>query len=162
MVCAHHLYYHNIDGSTRIIKEAYGKGRAVSLLHPSDLVISADTMVCYKGELMGKPKGEEDVYTMLRKLTGAVHEVITSYAIFSGGEAKIQRTCEAKIFLEKMADMEIEEYLETGSPLDKAGAYGIQDKDFINAKILSGDYYTVMGLPRDDLEDDLYALGALE
>jgi septum formation protein len=61
-----------------------------------------------------------------------------------------------------MADVEIEMYLDTGSPFDKAGSYGVQDKDFINSKILQGDMYTIMGLPRYELEDDLVDLGIIE
>ena len=61
-----------------------------------------------------------------------------------------------------MADLEIEEYLDTLSPLDKAGAYGIQDKDFIESKILSGSYETIVGLPIDELEEDLVKLGIIE
>jgi septum formation protein len=68
----------------------------------------------------------------------------------------------AKLYIEKMADAEIEMYLDTGSPYDKAGAYGVQDKDLIYSKILQGDMYTIMGLPKYELEDDLVDLGIIE
>ena len=61
-----------------------------------------------------------------------------------------------------MADAEISIYIDSGSPFDKAGAYGIQDNDFIDGKVVDGDYYTIMGLPKDDLEDDLVRLGIID
>lgn len=142
--------------------EAQGKGREVALKHPDDIVISSDTMVSYLGKQLGKPKDEEDVYRMLRMLSGNVHEVVTAYAIYKCEKELLHRVCTAKIFIEKMADVEIQSYIDTGSPFDKAGAYGIQDKDCIECKILEGDYYTVMGLPKDDLEADLLSLGIIE
>ena len=144
------------------LEEALCKGEVVSLAHMDDIVISADTMVSYKGIQLGKPKDEEDARRMLRLITGDVHEVITAYAIFKGGKVQEKRVCRARVYLEKMADLEIEEYLDTLSPLDKAGAYGIQDKDFIESKILSGSYETIVGLPIDELEEDLVKLGIIE
>lgn len=138
--------------------EAQGKGKDISDKYPLDYVISADTMVYFKGEQLGKPKDREDAKRMLRMLSGATHEVVTAYSIFKGGEELISRTVIAKLYIEKMADSEIEMYLDTLSPFDKAGAYGIQDSDFIDCKILSGDYFTIMGLPRNELEKDLLHL----
>ena len=125
-------------------------------------LLSSDTIVIFNNEKFGKPKDEEDARRMLRLITGDVHEVITAYAIFKGGKVQEKRVCRARVYLEKMADLEIEEYLDTLSPLDKAGAYGIQDKDFIESKILSGSYETIVGLPIDELEEDLVKLGIIE
>ncbi len=144
------------------LKEAQGKGKEVALLHPSDIVIASDTMVSYQGEQLGKPKDAEDVFRMLRMLTGNVHEVVTAYTIMKGDTELKHRVCVARVFLEKMADCEIQSYIDSGSPFDKAGAYGIQDSDFIESKVLSGDYYTIMGLPMDDLEKDLLDLGIID
>lgn len=99
---------------------------------------------------------------MLRLLTGHVHEVVTAYTIMKGNQELRHRVSVAKVYLEKMADAEISIYIDSGSPFDKAGAYGIQDSDFIEGKVVEGDYYTIMGLPRDDLEDDLVDLGIIE
>ncbi len=140
------------------LKEAQGKGREVALTHPNDIVIACDTMVSYLGEQLGKPKDEADIYRMLRLLTGNVHEVVSAYTIMKGAQELKHRICVAKVYLEKMADMEIEEYILSGSPFDKAGAYGIQDKEYIESKVLQGDYYTIVGLPKDDLEADLLDL----
>ena len=125
-------------------------------------VIGADTVVAVDGNILGKPADEEDIYRMLRMLSGDVHEVVTAYAIYQGNKELVHRICTAEIYIEKMADAEIQAYIDTGSPFDKAGAYGIQDKDCIECKILKGDYYTVVGLPRDDLEDDLFQLHIID
>ncbi len=144
------------------LREAQGKGYKVSLKHPDDVVISADTMVFFHGKQLGKPKDEQDALNRLRLLSGHTHEVVTAYSIYQGGKELKHRICISKLFREKRADREIEEYIETGSPRDKAGAYGIQDKDFINAKIVEGEYSTIRGLPVEDLRDDLIALGIIQ
>jgi septum formation protein maf len=153
---------HEKDVKKLCLLEAQGKGRELALKYPNDIVISADTMVSYKGQQLGKPADEEDIYRMLRMLSGDVHEVVTAYAIYQGNKELVHRICTAEIYIEKMADAEIQAYIDTGSPFDKAGAYGIQDKDCIECKILKGDYYTVVGLPRDDLEDDLFQLHIID
>lgn len=153
---------HEKDVKKLCLLEARGKGEAIAKDYPEDIVISSDTMVYYNGKQLGKPKDENEVYQMLRMLSGNVHEVVTAYCIFQGEKELIHRICTAKIFIEKMADAEIRAYIDTGSPFDKAGAYGIQDSDCIECKLLEGDYYTVMGLPRDELEEDLVHLNIID
>ncbi|MFA6861652.1 MAG: nucleoside triphosphate pyrophosphatase [Bacilli bacterium] len=140
------------------LEEALGKANVLAKEYPTAYIIASDTMVSYKGQQLGKPKDEKDVYRMLRLLSGNTHEIITAYVIQQGMNILKKKICTATLFIEKMADIEIQEYLDTGSPLDKAGAYGVQDTDFINSKIVSGDKYTIMGLPKDDLEADLKEL----
>lgn len=153
---------HEKDCRKLCLEEARGKGREVALAHNQDIVISSDTMVSFKGEQLGKPKDYQDAFHTLQKLSGESHDIITAYCIFVNGVEVRHRVVVAKLFIEKMADVEIEMYLDTGSPFDKAGSYGVQDKDFINSKILQGDMYTIMGLPRYELEDDLVDLGIIE
>lgn len=143
------------------LNEARGKGSKVASSYKDDVVISCDTMVFYKGEKLGKPKDEDDVYRMLRLITGNIHQVVSSYCIFVGGKEIKNRVCKADVYLEKMSDVEISMYIDTRSPFDKAGAYGIQDEDFISSKVLKGSYYTIMGLPKEDLEEDLISLHLL-
>lgn len=152
---------HNPDIKKYCLTEAMGKAKDVAKAYPEDIVIASDTMVSFHGEQLGKPKDHDDALRMLRELSGNVHEIVTAYVIQKGETELKHRICVAKLFIEKMADPEIEAYLDTGSPYDKAGAYGIQDKDFINSKVVEGDYYTIMGLPRDELEDDLLKLGII-
>lgn len=144
------------------LEEAIGKGQEVSKTHPNDIIIASDTMVSFKGEQLGKPKDENDVYRMLRELSGNKHDIITAYCIIKNSEILKKRVVTATLFIEKMADLEIQEYIDTGSPFDKAGAYGVQDKDFINSKILSGSISTIMGLPTDELAEDLKDLGIIK
>jgi septum formation protein len=153
---------HEDDVKKLCLEEARGKGLAVAKDHQDDIVISSDTMVSFKGEQLGKPKDHDDALRMLRELSGETHEIVTAYSIFKGEKELCHRVVVAKLYIEKMADAEIEMYLDTGSPYDKAGAYGVQDKDFIYSKILQGDMYTIMGLPKYELEDDLVELGIIE
>lgn len=143
-------------------EEAVYKAKAVAERYPDDIIIASDTMVLYNGLQLGKPKDEEEAFNMLLMLQDHVHEVITAYTIYQGGKELVTRAVSAHLYIEKMADLEIREYIETGSPMDKAGAYGVQDKDFITSRIIDGDEYTIMGLPLFDLEDDLYSLGILD
>ncbi len=153
---------HESDVRKLCLIEAQGKGLAVSKDHPDDIIISSDTMVSYKGEQLGKPKDHDDALNMLRKLSGNSHEIVTAYSIRKGEKELRHRVVVAKLFIEKMADCEIEAYLDTQSPYDKAGGYGVQDKDFINSRILEGDMYTIMGLPKYELEEDLYDLKIID
>lgn len=141
--------------------EAQGKGKAVAKEYPNDIVLSADTMVSYKGEQLGKPKDHDDAVRMLRLLSGDSHEIVTAYSIRKGEEELRHRIVISKLYIEKMADAEIEAYLDTGSPYDKAGAYGVQDSEFINSRILSGEKSTIMGLPQNEVEADFEELGIL-
>ncbi len=153
---------HEDDVRKLCLIEAQKKGEVVAMDHKDDIVISSDTMVSYKGEQLGKPKDHDDAMRMLRELSGNTHDVITAYSIRKGDKELRHRVVVARLFIEKMADVEIEGYLDTGSPYDKAGAYGVQDKEFINSRILKGDMYTIMGLPRYELEDDLLDLQIIE
>ncbi len=152
---------HDSDVKIYCLKEAMGKGEEVSRLYPDDITIASDTMVSYQGKLLGKPKDHDDALRMLRLLSGNTHEIVTAYVIRKGDMELKHRICVSHLFIEKMADAEIEAYLDTGSPYDKAGGYGVQDSEFINAKVIDGEYYTIMGLPRDALEKDLVNLGII-
>ena len=144
------------------LMEAIGKAKDVSKEHPDDIVIASDTMVLFEHKQLGKPKDENEAFNMLRMLQDNTHEVIPAYALFQGDKELKSRVVSAKLHIEKMADLEIQEYIETGSPMDKAGAYGIQDKDFITSTLLEGDESTVMGLPLYELVADLYELHILK
>lgn len=144
------------------LEESIGKGKSVSLSHPGDVVIASDTMVLFRNKQIGKPKDEKDALETLRMLQGNTHEIVTAYCILKNGKSLAENIVTAELAIEKMADREIELYIETGSPLDKAGSYGVQDKDFITSKIVSGDESTIMGLPRFELARDLRRLGILK
>lgn len=137
------------------------KGEEIAKEHPDDVVISADTIVVFNNEKLGKPKSKEDACNMLRKLSGQKHLVVTGYAIFYKGEAHINHTI-SYVYFNDLSDELIKAYVDNGSPLDKAGSYGIQDnKEFPIVKKLEGSFKNVMGFPLEDIKKDLTDLGLL-
>jgi len=113
------------------------------------IIITADTIVVLKGKIIGKPKNEADAKKMLKRLSGEVHTVYTGYSICNTWNSKNITDYEKTLVeFRKLADYEIDNYIKTGSPMDKAGAYGIQD-DFgaVFIKKITGCYYNVVGLP---------------
>lgn len=122
------------------------KAMAVFKSHPQDTVLAADTIVVFQNEVFGKPKNEEEAKAMLRLLSGRRHDVYTGFCICRGNgtHCEAQRT-EVEFF--PLSDQEIEDYVKTGEPMDKAGAYGIQGRGALLVKEINGDFYNVMGLP---------------
>ena len=111
----------------------------------NSVVIGADTIVLLDGEILGKPKNESDATLMLKKLSGKMHSVITGYAVIKNGTV-YSGFEETFVEFNKLSDTLIKTYVESGLPLDKAGAYGIQD-GFPLVKKITGDYLNVVGLP---------------
>ncbi len=111
-----------------------------------DVVIAADTIVVCGGKILGKPRDEADAYRMLRMLSGADHQVMTGLTVLRGGQC-ISTTEITHIRFLPLTDRQINAYIRTGEPMDKAGAYGIQGGAALFAERLEGDYYNVMGLP---------------
>ena len=113
------------------------------------IIITADTIVVLKGKIIGKPKDKKQAKNFLKKLSGNVHDVYTGFSIYNS-ENKLLITDYEKTSVEfrKLTANEIDEYIKSGSPMDKAGAYGIQD-DFgaVFIKKINGCYYNVVGLP---------------
>lgn len=121
------------------------------------IIITCDTIVIINNEVLGKPLDKKDAYRLLKKLSGKTHIVITAYSIYNSFSKKqITRFEETKVTFRKLTDSEIIEYIETGSPMDKAGAYGIQD-DFgaVFVSKIDGCYYNVVGLPLSKFYHDL-------
>lgn len=122
------------------------KAKAAAKDHPLDAVLAADTLVVYKGRILGKPKNEEDAKAMLRLLSGNVHQVYTGYCVICGTKLLCGHECTSVEFY-GLRDDEIDAYVATGEPMDKAGAYGIQGRGALLVKRIDGDFYNVMGLP---------------
>ena len=122
------------------------KARAVAAEHPDRLVIGADTVVILDGKVLGKPRDEDDARRMLKLLSGRVHTVITGCCLISGGrERSFSQSTRVEFY--ELSDREIDEYIATGEPMDKAGSYGIQGRGMLFVKGIEGDYFNVMGLP---------------
>ena len=116
------------------------------LTEKENLVISADTVVAVDNEILGKPVDKEDARRMISLLSGKVHQVYTGVTLSLNGKAK---TFSEKTNVEffDLTENEIEEYISSKEPYDKAGAYGIQGKAGLLVKGINGDYYNVVGFP---------------
>ena len=121
------------------------KALAVSR-EPEDVVVAADTIVVCQGEVLGKPRDEEDAARMLRLLSGSTHQVMTGCTAARGSRAETF-TQVTQLHFRPLSEKEIHRYIATGEPMDKAGAYGIQGGAALFCEGLTGDYYNVMGLP---------------
>ena len=111
-----------------------------------DVVIAADTIVVCDGQILGKPKSTEHAVQMLTMLSGRAHQVMTGRTV-GRGNAVVNCTEGTDLWFRKLSRKEIEDYVATGEPMDKAGAYGIQGGAALFVQRLEGDYYNVMGLP---------------
>ena len=134
------------------------KAAAVGGSHPGDLIIAADTIVVLEDRILGKPHTEAEAKAMLRSLSGRHHTVMTAFSLWKDEKADthVEKT---HVHFRELTDEEIAAYVATGSPMDKAGAYGIQDQASIFVEALEGDYYNVMGLPLCSLAQKLRAHG---
>lgn len=113
------------------------------------IIITADTLVFLDGKVLGKPLNQSDAFRMLKKLSNKTHQVYTAYCLHNTETDKtIIEFLKTDVTFRKLTDQEIRDYIKTGSPMDKAGAYGIQD-DFgaVFVDHINGCYYNVVGLP---------------
>lgn len=131
---------------------------------PSDiLVIGADTVVAYDGKILGKPKDEADAKAMLTMLSGNTHSVFTGVTLVlidkSGRAGELVFFEKTDVKMHEMSELEIDRYIATGEPLDKAGSYGIQGKCAIYIEKIDGDYNNVVGLPITRIYQELKRIG---
>lgn len=112
----------------------------------TDAIVAADTVVFLDGEILEKPADKEDACRMLRMLSGRANTVCTGVAVAYRGEIR-SFTCRTKVFFYPLTEQEIADYVASGEPMDKAGAYGIQGKGGLLVEKLEGDYFNVVGLP---------------
>jgi MAF protein len=135
---------------------------AVVAAEGAQLVLGADTIVVQNGQILGKPASRADAEAMLRDLAGRAHDVITGLALIEPASGR-RAACvtRSRVPMRGYSQAEIEAYVATGSPMDKAGAYGIQDKDLnpVDFAVFSDCFTNVMGLPLCRLGQALTALG---
>ena len=110
--------------------------------YPNEIVVGADTVVAIDGVILGKPKDKKENIEYLKKLSGREHYVHTGYAVVRG-DVLLSKTLTTTVLFRELSDFEILEYVNSGSGLDKAGGYGIQERDFV--KEILGDYENVVG-----------------
>lgn len=122
------------------------KAKDIYSKNPKDIVIGCDTVVICNDRVLGKPESPQNAMEMLKMLSGNKHKVITGCCIIKDNKEHIFK-CVTKVEFYTLTDEEIESYIESGEPFDKAGAYGIQGKGSLFVKGISGDYFNVVGLP---------------
>ena len=122
------------------VKDIYEKSEKQSM------IVGADTVVAYQGQILGKPADEADAKRMLTMLSGQTHEVYTGVCVIEDEKIKTFYE-ETKVTFYEISDEQIDHYIKTGEPMDKAGSYGIQGKAAVFIKGIEGDYYNVVGFP---------------
>lgn len=127
---------------------SYKKTKIISDEHGEEYVVGADTVVVVDNEILGKPKNEEDVYQMLKKLSGRSHQVITAFTIINKSKNLVLSDYDTtNVYFKDISEKEIKWYIETREPFDKAGSYGIQGKGAIFIEKIEGDFFSVVGFP---------------
>jgi septum formation protein len=129
-----------------VMELASRKAKAVALNYPTSFVIGSDTIVVKDDQILGKPQTREEAFSMLQILSGKTHSVYTGVAIITPKE-EITFYEKTDVEFWELSQEEIHQYLDTGEPFDKAGAYGIQGFGSVLVKKITGDYFAVVGLP---------------
>ena len=138
------------------------KGKAVYDNYPDDLVISADTIVVLDNKIIGKPKSEENAKEILRELSGKTHHVYTGFTIHYLNKTFVD-VVDTEVDFDNLSEDLIESYVASGSPLDKAGAYGIQDnKKYPLILSIRGSLDNVIGFPVKEIKEAIDSLLAVE
>lgn len=136
------------------------KAEAVMNRYKNAIIIAADTFIVFRGRPFGKPHSPLEARKMLSLLNGRSHTVITGYTVINTGTGeKITRSVETRVWIKKMTVEEIDAYVASREPLDKAGAYAIQGQGAMIVKRIDGDYLNVVGLPLFDIVQTLKKLG---
>ncbi len=144
----------DIDESTRLYEEpeelvmrlSEGKASAIAELYRHSVVVAADTVVVLDGQILGKPAGPDGAREMLRALRNRCHDVYTAVCVCTAAFDRTRLSC-SQVHMRDYSDAEIEAYIATGDPLDKAGAYAIQHPEFSPVERWEGCYAGIMGLP---------------
>ncbi len=142
---------------------AEAKAKDVSLRYTDSWVIGADTMVFINDTLLGKPGSRSEARHMLRRLSGASHQVLTGYCICCESAGQFfSETVKTDVFIKDLTDQQIDWYINSGEPFDKAGAYAIQGIGTFLVKHIHGSYTNVVGLPVCEVLEFLINAGVVE
>jgi septum formation protein len=150
-----------VPPSKLAVSMAMGKAGAVAGRHPDAIIIAADSFIVLEGRIMGKPHTPEEARRMLGDLSGRSHAAITGLAVVDTATGRtFSRSTETKVYMKRLTPEEIDAYVRTGEPLDKAGAYAIQGRGAVFIEKIEGDYTNVVGLPLGILAGALKEFGA--
>lgn len=123
------------------------KAASVAAERPAeDVIIAADTIVWHEGRVYGKPHSRQQAVEMLRSLSGRTHQVYTGVSVIHAGRELLEYEM-SRVSFRPLSEEEIQRYVDTGEPMDKAGAYGAQGKAALFVRGIEGDFFNVMGLP---------------
>jgi septum formation protein len=149
------------DAAAYVRRLAMGKAASVARRYPNHWIIGADTEVVLDGHIFGKPRNNLDAARTLQKLSGKVHRVLTGYAVVSHSRQHcFVDSCVTEVTFERLTPLEIEWYIDTGEPFNKAGAYAIQGLGAYLVRSINGSYPNVVGLPVNRVVDHLINIGA--
>ena len=121
--------------------------KAAARAHPGEIVLAADTVVVIDGELLGKPRDPEDARRMLARIAGREHTVFTGVAVEEPGRGRVAEIASSRVRMAPLTSEQIEWYVETGEPMDKAGSYAVQGIGALFVEEVLGNYTNVVGLP---------------
>lgn len=142
---------------------AHAKAKEISDRFPDSWVLGADTIVVVDGRVLGKPRDREEAKSMLDTLAGRTHEVYTGYALInSAAGVSLVRWVRSLVTIRSLSPDEIEGYVDTGEPMDKAGAYAVQGIGSGIVESIAGSYTNVVGLPLCEVARDLQQLGIFD
>jgi len=152
----------NETPETHAMRLARDKARDVASLGNGRFFIGADTIVVSGDDIMGKPRDAADAERMLRKLSGAAHLVITGFSVIDATtDREVTEAVKTLVYFKDLRDDEIQTYIASGCPFDKAGAYAIQGNAAHMIRKIEGSYTNVVGLPLCEVVEALHTLGAL-
>lgn len=130
-----------------VILLSHQKAAEIYKEYKNELIIASDTVVAVDGEILGKPADEQDAARMLSMLSGRQHSVYTGVCIIRADGSEVSFVEQTLVEFRTLSKQDIADYVASGEPMDKAGAYGIQGRGALLVKRIEGDYYNVMGLP---------------
>lgn len=134
------------DPVAKVRKLALLKARDISIESDHEIILTADTVVAYKNTIFEKPNNKQEAYQMISTLSGRKHDVITAFALRTHNREKVF-SVKTQVYFWELTDAEVNAYISTTEPYDKAGAYGIQGKASVFVEKIEGDYFNVVGLP---------------
>ncbi|NLB61152.1 MAG: septum formation protein Maf [Clostridiales bacterium] len=140
---------------------AQRKAHDIAIKHKNACVIGSDTIVVLNNEIIGKPKDIQDAKAILKKLSGKTHTVYTGVCVITNGRELVE-VDKTDVTFRKLTDKEIDNYVATGDPMDKAGAYGIQGEFCVHITHMDGNFFTVIGLPVHTLYEMLIKLNVID
>ncbi|MDO8667524.1 MAG: nucleoside triphosphate pyrophosphatase [bacterium] len=141
---------------------ALKKAQAVVARYDDAIIIGADSVVIFKGQVLGKPKTAVDAKRVLRELSGKKNRGITGYCLIdTKNKTVVNKHSEAVVKFRTLSDAEIDEYVATGEPLDMAGSYGLMDKGAVLMESIRGNFYSIVGLPINEVYVELKKMGAI-